>query len=334
MHFGNDPGFKSWGIGQGDAIVNEKIFLRFIEAGGNFIDTANFYQAGQSEEQIGSFIKKHNIDRERLVLATKFSLPTVAGDPNAAGNHKKNLFRSVKDSLRRLGTDYIDILYVHFWDWSCPIESLTRDLNEIVKSGRVLHIGASDIPAWIVSEANTIARLRGWAPFVVYQGRYSLVDRSLEQEVFPMSRSHDMGMVPWGVLGQGKLTGKRSRGDEKGHETQRSVAMIESDFKIQDEVIAIAKEVGKSATPSQIALAWALKKTTSPLLGARTLEQFDDCMGALQINLTCEQIKRLDEVSKESPALIFPHGWNGTDSANCQWLYAPQKKYSIDLFKL
>jgi len=147
-----------------------------------------------------------------------------------------------------------------------------------------------------------------------------------------MCRSHNLGAIPWGALGQGKLTGKRSRGDDKGQDTQRSVTMTELDFKIQDEVIAIAKELGK--TPSQVALAWAINKTTCPLLGARTFEQLEDCLGALDVTLSADQIKRLDDVSKESPPIIFPHYWNGSDVNNCPWIYAPQKKYAVDIFKL
>ena len=162
----------------------EKIFIKYVSIGGNFIDTANFYQSGtillqnalilqgQSEEWIAKIIQKNNIDRERLIIATKYSLPMVSGDPNAAGNNKKNLFRSVRDSLRRLQTDYIDILYVHFWDWSVDIRDLMKDLHEVVLSGKVLHIAASDIPAWVVATGNTYAQEHGLSKFICYQGLF------------------------------------------------------------------------------------------------------------------------------------------------------------------
>lgn len=327
MHFGDDPFFQGqMGVGQ-DASEAEKIFLRYLEAGGNFIDTANFYHKGQSETIIGQLIKKHNINRDNLVIATKYSLPMTT-DPNASGNHKKNLLRAVNESLARLGTDYVDILYVHFWDWSVDVEDLMRSFDELIRTGKVLHLGASDMPAWLVAYANTVARYRGWNPFVVYQGKYNLVERDLEQDVFPMCKKFNIATTPWCVLGQGKLTGKKTR--ENQDEGKRSnVKMTEQDFKVLDVVISIAKDINR--TPAQVALNWAMHKTTTPLLGPRTLEQLEDNLGALEFDLTPEQIGKLDEASKECPRLLFPHYWNGTNPSNCGWLYVGEKKFNIEV---
>jgi len=331
-HFGRNELFDQMlAIGQ-DEEQSEKIFLRYIQEGGNFIDTANFYHIGQSETLIGKFIKKNKIDREKLVVATKYSF-LMNDDPNSGGNHKKSLFRSVNDSLARLQMEYVDILYVHFWDWSVDPEDLMRMYDELIRTGKVLHIAASDLPASIVAEANTVSRYRGWNPFIAYQGKFSLVDRSLDQEIFPMCKRFNMGTIPWAALGQGKLTGRKSRNnvDQKPKKDERSgLDMTETDFKIQDEVIRIANEIGK--TPSQVALNWAMHKTTSPLLGPRTLDQLEDNLGALKFDLTEQQLKRLDEVSKDSPNVIFPNYWNGTNVENCQFLYMGKKNFTITKF--
>ncbi len=193
-------------------------------------------------------------------------------------------------------------------------------MNDVIKTGQVLHVAASDLPAWVVAQANTAANIRGIHPFIAYQGKYSLVERSLEQEVFPFAKKFRIATVPWGVLGQGKLTGKKTRDNQK-EGTRANVLMNETDFVIQDEVIKIAKELNR--TPGQIALNWALHKTTTPLLGPSSLEQLEDNLGALEFNLTEDHIKRLDEVSKNSPAPIFPHYWNGTSTEDNSWLHTP-----------
>ena len=265
----------------------------------------------------------------------------VSGDPNAAGNNKKNMFRAVRDSLARLQMDYIDILYVHFWDWSVNIKDLMRDLNEIVLSGKVLHIAASDIPAWVVATGNTIAEQHGWSKFVCYQGssffrqifdcfpgKYNLTERDMEMEIIPMCNANQIATVPWGAVAQGKLTGVKTR-ENPTNGTRGRVVMTENDFKIQDVVIEIAKEIGKS--PSQVALAWIIQKSTSPLLGSRTLEQLEDSLQAVDIVLSPEQLKRLEEISTPKP--IFPYTMLGKDTKSTGVLWAPnpmQKTYDFD----
>ncbi|KAL9656067.1 hypothetical protein ABK040_007685 [Willaertia magna] len=349
MHFGNDPLFQQGfvsitnsnfkqtvfssknnkGVG-GNEEEQEKIFLDYIQRGGNFIDTANFYQKGQSETMIGNLIKKHNINRNDLVIATKYTLP-MDTKPNQGGNHKKNLVQSVEQSLKRLQVEYIDILYVHFWDHSCEVTELMRWLDDIVKSGKVIHVAISDCPAWVVTKANIHAKIHALSPFVAYQGQYSLVERSVEQEVLPMSKDLDLGFIPWGIVGQGKLTGRFKRNQEGNGDNVRKVSeMSELDFQIQDKVLEIAKEIGRS--PTQVAINWVLHKKGIPsvLIGPRTFEQYLDNMKALEFKLTEEQVKQLDEVSKNSPNIIFPHKMIGNSVQNTTLLYIPTKKFNIE----
>ncbi|KAL9656084.1 hypothetical protein ABK040_007702 [Willaertia magna] len=332
MHFGYDPTFGGgFGIGGKDE-EQEKIFLDYIQRGGNFIDTANFYQKGQSEIMIGNLIKKHNINRNDLVIATKYTLP-MDTKPNQTGNHKKNLVQSVEQSLKRLQVDYIDILYVHVWDHSCEVTELMRWLDDIVKSGKVIHVAISDCPAWVVSRANTYASIHALSPFVAYQGQYSLVERSIEQEVLPMSKDLDLGFIPWGVVGAGKLTGRFKRNQqegEKGEGVRKVLSVSELDFQILDKVLEIAKEIGRS--PTQVAINWVLHKKGIPsvLIGPRTFEQYLDNMKALEFKLTEEQVKQLDEVSKNSPNVIFPHSMIGSSAQTSPILYVPTKKYNIE----
>lgn len=305
----------------------EKIFEKYIRAGGNFIDTANFYQRGNSERYVANMVKKHNVDRDSLIIATKYSLLEKL-NPNGTGNHKKNMLQTLRESLKRLELDYIDLLYVHFWDFTTRIDQIMRQLDDVVRSGKVLHVAVSDTPAWEVARGNTIADFRGWSPFVAYQGRYSLVDRGLEQDVLPMCRKLDIGVIPWGALGQGKLTGTRRKGSTETTAV-RKIQMTERDYQIQDEVILIAKELNK--TPTQVALNWVIQQpgVTSTLLGARTVEQLDDCLGALDFKLSKKHLNELSNVSKQE--LIFPHNFIGSSAQNTPFLYLPKKSYNINV---
>ncbi|KAL9652364.1 hypothetical protein ABK040_012020 [Willaertia magna] len=323
------------GIGGKDE-EQEKIFLDYIQRGGNFIDTANFYSLGQSEIMIGNLIKKHNINRNDLVIATKYSGP-METKPNQTGNHKKNLIQSVEASLQRLQLDYIDLLYIHFWDFTCDVTELIRWLDDLVKSGKVLHVAISDCPAWVVARANTYANIHALSPFIAYQGKYSLIDRSIEQEVLPMSKELDLGFIPWGVVGQGKLTGrfKRNNNNQQQEEKQddgiRKVSeMSELDFDIQDKVLEIAKEIGRS--PTQVAINWMLQKSGIPsvLIGPRTFEQYLDNIQSLEFKLSDKHIKELDEVSKNSPNVIFPHNMIGNSYQTTPVLHIPEKRYNIE----
>jgi aryl-alcohol dehydrogenase-like predicted oxidoreductase len=296
MTFGTESGF---GV---DKAESRRVYARFREAGGNFIDTANVYAGGTSETFLGEFMAD---ERDRLVLATKYTGPTRSRDVNAAGNSRKNMMNSVHDSLKRLNTDYIDLYWVHARDYLTPIDEVMRGLDDLVRAGKVLYIGVSDTPAWVVSQANTLAELRGWSRFVGLQIRYSLVDRTVERELLPMARALDLAVTPWGIVGSGVLTGKYNRDtDANGRARQRELVTDRS-LAIAGEVVAVADELG--VTPSQVAIAWVRQGEGNiiPLLGARTVDQLDENLGCLELTLGDEHKVRLDQVSAITPG--FPH---------------------------
>src|SRR5919199_1593750 len=199
MTFGEDWG---WGAPEEEC---RRIFDRYVEAGGNFVDTANNYTDGSSERIVGRLVAP---ERERFVVATKYTLTTCPDDPNAGGNHRKTLVQSLEASLRRLGMDYVDLLWLHMRDGITPIDEIVRALDDQVRMGKLLYVGISDSPAWLVAQANTLADLRGWAPFVAVQLPYSLAHRDAEREVLPMAAALGLAVTPWGILGAGVLTGK------------------------------------------------------------------------------------------------------------------------------
>ncbi len=244
MTFGED-----WGWGA-DRNASRKMFDAFAGAGGTLIDTANRYTEGTAERLVGEFIKK---ERERFVLGTKYTLFTRREDPNASGNHRKNMVQSLEASLKRLDTDYIDLFWVHAWDFMTPVDEVMRGLDDMVSQGKVNYIGISDTPAWIVSRANTMAELRGWNRFIGLQLRYSLIDRTVERELLPMARSMDLAITPWSVLGAGVLTGKYNEGGGEGR-AKAGAGMDERNLKIAIEVANVAKEIG--CTASQVSLSW------------------------------------------------------------------------------
>ncbi len=285
MTFGED-----WGWGASHA-VSQQLFETYAAAGGNFIDTANRYTEGTAEKYVGEFI---HADREHFVLASKYTLKMRPGDPNFGGNHRKNLVQSVRASLKRLNTDYLDVLWVHAWDFTTPVEEVLRGLDDLVRQGLALYVGISDTPAWVVSRANAIADLRGWTPFVGLQIRYSLADRAAERDLLPMARALDLAVTPWSVLGAGVLTGKYN---------------AEAGAAIARELQAVAQAAG--CTPSQAAIAWVRQQAAPrhapiiPLLGATTVAQLQDNLGALSVTLAPEHRARLDAVS--ALELGFPH---------------------------
>lgn len=310
MTFGEDWG---WGASKEESSA---IFDCYVERGGNFIDTANGYTNGTSEKIIGELIKS---DRDRFVLGTKYSFPTVRGDPNSGGNHRKSMFRSLEGSLKRLGTDYVDLFWVHAWDYSTPVEEVMRALDDLVRSGKVLYVGVSDTPAWIVSQANMLAQLQGWSPFIALQIEYSLIERTPERELLPMARRLGMTVTPWGVLGSGVLTGKYNKASPSPTKTsgtmtekvERRLDAInsqkanEQNLKIASAVAEVAQQIG--LTSSQVALAWLRTRPGSivPILGARRVSQIRDNLSCLDITLPEEHIRRLDEASRID--LGFPH---------------------------
>lgn len=292
-------GTAEWGVERDESL---RVYERYREAGGNFIDTANIYSGGQSETFLGEFLGQ---DRERVVLATKYTGVTRRRDVNAAGNSRKNMMDSVHASLRRLRTDYIDLYWVHVRDFLTPIEEVMRGLDDLVRQGKVLYIGISDTPAWEVARANTLADLRGWTCFVGLQIRYSLLDRTVERELLPMAKALDLTVTPWDTLGSGVLTGKYNRDpDQKGRAALRG-QLRERDLGIAAEVLKVAEEIGR--TPAQVALAWVRQGpgVIVPLVGARTTDQLSDNLGCLEFSLDPEQKQRLDEASRIR--LGFPH---------------------------
>ena len=308
MTFGEDWGSMLPGASKEEA---KKIFDLFVSKGGNFIDTANVYQNGTSEKYVGEFISS---ERERFVVATKYTLTTNPNDPNASGNHRKNLVQSVEASLKRLNTHYIDLLWVHIWDPMTPIEEVMRSLDDLIRSGKILYIGISDVPAWVVSNANAIADLRSWSSFIGLQIMYNLIERSAERELLPMARALDIGVTVWSPLGGGVLSGKYNK--QNTEEQKRfndnnpmSASFVnERNISIATEVQTIAKEITK--TPSQVALNWIRQRQKDnavmiPIVGARTEVQVKDNLGCLDFELTRDQLKRLDEKSKIQ--LGFPH---------------------------
>jgi len=299
MTFGEEWG---WGASEPES---RRMFDAYAEAGGNFLDTANRYTEGTSERYVGDFIAA---DRDHWVVATKYTLWTRREDPNFSGNHRKNMVQACEASLKRLGSDYIDLYWVHAWDFTTPIEEVMRGLDDLVSAGKVLYVGISDTPAWIVSRANTIADFRGWSPFVGLQIRYSLIDRTAEADLLPMAQALDLGVTPWSVLGAGVLTGKYSRGNQpENGRAKEGAATRERNLEIAESVVSIAEEIG--CTPSQVAIAWVRQQggVVIPLIGARNLPQLTDNLGALEIRLSDKQLAALDEVSRVD--LGFPHNF-------------------------
>jgi aryl-alcohol dehydrogenase-like predicted oxidoreductase len=299
MTFGQE---RAWGAGQADS---RAVFERFAERGGNFIDTANNYMNGTSEEFLGEFLTGR---RDQFVLGTKYSLTLHPDDPNGGGNHRKSLVRNLEESLRRLRTDYIDIYWLHAWDFLTPVEEIMRALDDVVRAGKVLYLGISDTPAWIVAYANAIAEQRGWTVFSGLQPEYSLAQRDAERDLLPMARAFGMTITPWSPLAGGLLSGKYSgRPDSEGRlapgrsrnqVTKRGLA-------IADAVASVATDIG--GTAAQVALAWLAHQPGSviPIIGARRVEQLDDNLGCLDIELTAGHLERLDEASHID--LGFPH---------------------------
>lgn len=305
MTFGEEWG---WGASFDEC---KKMYEAYRNAGGNFLDTANRYTEGTSEKIVGELIAH---DRESIVLATKYTLKMKNGDPNWAGNHRKNLMQSLNHSLKRLKTDYIDLYWLHAWDYTTPVEEVMRALDDAVRQGKILYIGVSDTPAWIVSQANMLAELRGWTQFVGLQIEYSLAERTVEREYLPMARALDLAVCAWSPLAAGVLTGKFLKGEKpsKSRVKEGSRRLNERNLKIAEKVVAVAKEIGK--TPAQVALAWLRQQrgVIIPIIGGRTVEQINDNLGCLDVTLSAEQLKQLDDVSKIE--LGFPYDFLNNSS--------------------
>lgn len=302
MTFGEDLG---WGS---TVEESQQIIDRFIELGGNFIDTANFYTKSHSEKIIGDHVGRHSARRDRLVIATKFSGNLYPGDPNGGGSGRKSIVAACENSLRRLQTDYIDLYWLHNWDVHTPIEETMATLEDLVRAGKVRYLGVSDTPAWKVAEANVIARFRGWSAFIGLQIEYSLLERSVEQELVPMARELGLGITPWSPLKSGALSGKYTRQNAGQVKSARGFLLDsflnEKTYAVIDHLEVVAK--AHDSTVARVALAWlqAQPGVTSTIIGARRLSQLEDNVKALEVKLTPDELAKLNALTK--PAFGFP----------------------------
>jgi aryl-alcohol dehydrogenase-like predicted oxidoreductase len=309
MTFGEDWG---WGAPKDECA---RILDAFGEAGGNFIDTANRYTEGTSERIVGELIAS---DRDHWVLATKYGLNsgTDGSDPNVGGGHRKSIMRAIDESLERLRTDYLDVYWLHVWDAFTPVDEVVQTLDDLVRSGKVLYAGISDTPAWVVSQAVTLADLRGWTRFAGLQVPYSLLWRDVERDLLPMAHALDLAMTTWEPLGSGLLTGRYGTDREPPEGTRITTTQYERlltdrNLAIADTVNEVAAERGASS--AQVAIAWVRaqqqRAVIIPIVGARSRAHIEDSLGAVDVELSDEELERLDEVSRIE--LGFPHDFEG-----------------------
>ena len=320
MTFGEDLG---WGS---TVEESQQIMDRFIELGGNFIDTANFYTKSHSEKIIGDHLGRHPARRDRLVIATKFSGNLYPGDPNGGGSNRKSIISACEHSLRRLQTDYIDLYWLHNWDMHTPIDETMAALDDLVRAGKVRYLGVSDTPAWKIAEANVIARFRGWSPFIGLQIEYSLLQRSVEQELVPMALEFGLGITPWSPLKSGALSGKYTRANAGQIKGDRGVfldaALNESTYTLIDALEAIAR--AHETTVARVALAWVAAQpgVGSTIIGARRIAQLEDNIKSTDVRLTAADLAQLDALTKptfgfpQSMQPIFPSIHNGGTTVN------------------
>jgi len=302
MTFGEDLG---WGSSVEES---QQIIDRYIELGGNFIDTANFYTKSHSEKIIGDHIGRHAARRDRLVLATKFSGNLYPGDPNGGGSSRKAIVAQCENSLRRLQTDYIDLYWLHNWDVHTPIDETMAALEDLVRQGKVRYLGVSDTPAWKVVEANLTARFRGWTSFIGLQIEYSLLERSVEAELVPMARELGLGITPWSPLKSGALSGKYTKKTAGQVKADRGFFLEpflnDKTYAVVDQLELIAK--AHDTTVARVALAWvqAQPGVTSTIIGARRIAQLEDNVKAVDVKLTADELSQLDALTK--PTFGFP----------------------------
>ncbi|NUP08950.1 MAG: aldo/keto reductase [Polyangiaceae bacterium] len=331
MTFGEDLG---WGTSVEES---QRIIDRFIELGGNFIDTANFYTKSHSEKIIGDHIGRHPSRRDRLVIATKFSGNLYPGDPNGGGSGRKSIVNACDNSLRRLQTDYIDLYWLHNWDVHTPIDETMAALDDLVRAGKVRYIGVSDTPAWKIAEANVTARFRGWSSFIGLQIEYSLLERSVEQELVPMARELGLGITPWSPLKSGALSGKYTRQNAGKLKADRGffveTFLNEKTYAVVDQLEVIAK--AHDSTVARVALSWlqAQPGVSSTIIGARRLDQLEDNVKALDVTLTSDELARLDALTKpafgfpQNMQPIFPSIHNGGTTVN--GVYGPPSPFIL-----
>ncbi|GAA2707576.1 aldo/keto reductase [Actinoplanes palleronii] len=299
MNFGVDGFHAAYGKTEEDA---ESIFRRYVESGGNFIDTADFYTAGQSERILGRLIDKAG-NRDRLVLTSKFTNTVDPGDPNASGNGRKHMIRALDDSLRRLGTDYLDLYLLHTWDRITPVEEVVRTFDDLVKVGKIRYAGLSDVPAWYAARAQSYAEAHGLAPMVTVQLPYSLVARGVEPEFVPMAQNLGIGLTAWSPIGGGLLTGKYRRsgagvaGEGRLSTPGTGMPIAEEHWRVIEAVQSVADDLGRPMV--QVALNWAATQPgiTSLVIGASSADQLDTNLAALDFVIPADARARLDEAS-------------------------------------
>ena len=295
MTFGQERG---WGAPKDES---RKVYDAFREAGGNFIDTANIYTDGTSESFLGEFLEGH---RDSVVLATKYSNAAPGNDPNAAGNRRKSMMQAVEASLKRLRTDYIDLYWVHIWDAITPVEEVMRGLDDLVRQGKVLYVGISDVPAWWIAQANTLADLRGWSRFIGLQIPYNLIERTVERELIPMAKALDIGVTAWSPLSNGVLTGKYHGhgGSELGRMNSETMKTFMPEQQRATRIVAAVKIVSEQTgcSMAQVALAWLRYRPVPviPIIGARKLTQLQDNLASFDLELSAEHLKSLEEASR------------------------------------
>lgn len=315
MTFGTESG---WGADQDTA---RQLFNTYVDAGGNFVDTADLYTGGTSESWLGKFIAERNL-RDQVVIATKFSYNAQPGNPNAGGNGRKNIMRAIEGSLKRLGTDYIDLYILHTWDQITPAEEVMRTMDDLVHSGKVQHVGLSDTPAWYAARAQTLAEWRGYEPINALQLEYSLVERNIEREFVPLGLELGMGVMVWSPLASGLLSGKYRPSESgfagdgrldavKGTQNPAFQKTTERNWKIVAELETVAKALNRSM--AQVAVNWTAHQPGigSVIIGATKLAQLEDNLKALEFEIPVELHERLNAVSQ--PESQFPYSFFGPE---------------------
>lgn len=332
MTFGEDLG---WGASVEES---QRIIDAYVDAGGNFLDTANIYTKGHSEQIIGDHIGRQPARRDRVVIATKFLGNMHLGDPNGGGSHRKNMFNSVEESLRRLQTDYIDLYWVHFYDRHTPVEETMRALDDLVRAGKVRYVGFSDHPAWVCARAQTLAELKNWTPLIGLQIEYSLAERTVEFDLIPMAQQLGMGVTPWSPLKGGLLTDKYASNGPRDTKRGEWVSKHLDSPRVQA-ILSTLERVAREADCSmaEAALAWCAARpgVSSVIFGARTVDQLQTNLAAAGRTLSDEHQHALTEASQPEN-VPFPHNFlgsaptliqggttvNGTPSQ--RWPLAPQ----------
>ena len=314
MTFGEDAG------GAGSSVEeSERILTAYLDGGGNFIDTANFYTNGHSEKILGDYFAARPGRRDRVVLASKFFANLHPGDPNGGGAGRSAILGQLRETLRRMQTDYLDVYWMHNWDRNTPIEETLHTLDDLVRAGTIRYIGFSNTPAWVTAQAQTMAVLRGWTPLIALQVEYSLLARTVEGELAPLALDQDMALVPWSPLKNGFLSGKYRRGASIGDSARAAFVGEPSDeeFVVIDVVTAIADEIGSTA--SAVALAWLRARlgTVVPIVGARRIAHLEANLAAVDVTLSAEHLRTLDEVS--APTLNYPAEINGATRSMLQF---------------